>query len=379
MTEILYKVLKKIYYDYLPNSLRKYYGPEVDILYARLHRLYSMVCDLSMPVTCMIDQTSHVSFKHTIVVASIDTDSCDILNRSILPETTTTNRVSLGKRYLWNVSKLNKGKTNTLLIEADRCFFSLLKAKGLIAIPTRVMFTLDITMPTEDILKRYKKRNWSNYQRIVKCDCTYEVVRDRDMVELFYYRMYLPYITSRHREAAITLSFEYINNLMQYGELLLIKKGNEYIGGILINTSYSPPLVAFLGILDAREDYFKIGLSPIMYNSVICWAKEKGHTTLDFGHCMPFLDDSLLQFKRQWGMTVRRSPRAERTLYLSLGRVNASLKQYLINHPLICEDHGHLKGLLSLDRNATHTDRAVEALKKKYTMPGLNEFSVILL
>lgn len=370
-------ILKKIYYDYLPDSLRKYYGPKVEKLYSILNRLYSIISDLYGPVTCLTGCDVGNPSQLRILIAGRDGSSRCLLKNLNLHERETTDRTRQGKRCLWNVPKMNTGSAHALLIEADRCFSPFLRTQGFITIPNWVFLTLDISMPKENILERYKKRNGANYQKIMKCQYTYEAVRDPNLVELFYYRMYLPYVKSRHGELVFTDSFPYINNLMQYGELILVKEGSEYVGGFIINTASSRPVLAYIGVLDGREDCLRNGLSPAIYYFAICWAKENGYTKLDFGHCSPLLNDGILKFKRQWGMCMHRSPRVFRALHLLLCKSSTSLKQFLVNNPVVCEDHGQLKGLFFLDHDASQSESLVEDLKKKYAMPGLTEFSVI--
>ena len=105
---------------------------------------------------------------------------------------------------------------------------------------------------------------------------------------------------------------------MKRGELLLVKKGSEYISGMLIYTAPPIPVVAFLGVTDGRMDYVKQGALLALYYYTILWAKGKGYTKLDFGHCRPILNDGVFVYKRTLGMMIQRSPRRHRTLYLSI-------------------------------------------------------------
>jgi hypothetical protein len=377
MTKTLGTILKKIYYDYLPNSLRKYYGPKVEIIYSLLKRAFAVVSDLYLPVTYLTDNRTDEPSQLKILIAGRGDASPFLLKQLNLPKSETTNRGSQSKTCLWNVPRIDKQNLNALLIEADRCFSPYLIAKGFVPIPEWIHLTLDISLPTEEIIKSFKKRNWNNYRRVIKHQYTYEVIHDLKRTEFFYYRMYVPFIESRHGEQATIESFTYMKNLMQYGELIFVKLDGEYVGGFIVNTASPLPKMAFRGVLDGRDDFIKKGISSAMYYSAICWAKEEGYTKIDFGHCRPFLDDGVLQFKRRWGMHMHRSPRVYRTLYLLLGKPNASLQQSLVDNPLIYEDHGQPKGLIFLAPDKIDPEHLVERLKKKYAMPGLKDFSVI--
>jgi hypothetical protein len=232
-------------------------------------------------------------------------------------------------------------------------------------------------MPVEEIISRWKKREEENLRKIKKYQYICEVGSDREKLHFFYHKMYLPYIVPRYGKFTLLASFGYMDNLLQKGELLLIKRENEYISGVLITTGTSPPFVAFLGVKDGRKDLVKLGAISALYYYSILWAKERGYTQLDFGHCRPFLNDGVLLYKKRWGMRINRSQSKHRMLYLSINRLNPYLRKFFINNPLVYEDHGQLKGLLFLQRNDLPTEKESEDLKRKYFISGLKGFTVI--
>jgi hypothetical protein len=377
MTNMLSTVIKKIYYNYLPNGLRRCYGPKAEIVYSLVKRVATVISDLYLPLTYATVNSNKGPYHVMFLIAGRGGGSSHVL-RQISPKNSgTTDQINLGKTYLWNISRIDKREANALIVSADRCLSPFLTAKGFIPIPEWVHFTLDLTLPKEEIMTRFKKRNWNNYRRIRKHPYSYEVVHDLNKLDFFYHRMYVPFIKSRYGDTDCLDSFTYMKSLIHYGELLFVKLADEYVGGFLLNTAGPTPRMAFRGILDGRNEYIEKGISSAMYYFAICWAKEKGYKKLDFGHCRPFLEDGVLQFKRRWGMHIHRSPRVYRTMYLLLCSPNASLREFLINNPILCEDQGQLKGLLFSSQVSAHSEESIESLKSKYAMPGLDAFSVI--
>ena len=169
-----------------------------------------------------------------------------------------------------------------------------------------------------------------------------------------------------------------MEDILKKGELLLVKRGNEYVSGMLIYKAHSIPIVSYAGVKDGNRDLVKQGAISALYYYTIVWAKEKGYTKLDFGHCRPILNDGVFLYKKKFGMRIQRSPRSHRTLYLSINRFNSSLEQFFANNPLVHEDQGELKGLLFVQRDDQSTRQAVEVLKRKYSIPGLEDFTVVL-
>ncbi len=140
-------------------------------------------------------------------------------------------------------------------------------------------------------------------------------------------------------------------------------------------------IITILGVKDGRRDYVKQGAISALYYYTILWAKERGYTELDWGHCRPILNDGLFLYKKRWGMQIQRSNRKHRTLYISINnnRPNRYLEQFFINNPLVCDDRGKFKGLLFLRSKDKDRRREIEALKRKYFIPGLKGFKVVFL
>ena len=157
------------------------------------------------------------------------------------------------------------------------------------------------------------------------------------------------------------------------------KRETEYVSGILISTATSIPMVAFLGVKDGRKDYVVKGAISALYYYTILWAKERGYTKLDFGHCRPILNDGLFLFKKRLGMRIHRSPRKHRALYISVDKLkpyHPYLEQFFINNPLVYEDKGQLKGALFVPGNDQSIRQEVKNLKRKYSISGLKGFKV---
>jgi hypothetical protein len=372
----LLNTLSNIYYERLPRGARKIIRPLVEPAYSVVHRICSIVSDIYLPVTFFKEHGNSDSSNLTLLIAGRGHVSPFFLDRMYNAEPKATRQ---GRRFIWTVPSIDRSQVNAIMIEADRCFSRFLSRRGFIAIPEWVLFTMNVSNPVEVIFRRLKKSKGNDLRKIRKHQYACEVGSDRNKLHLFYHKMYLPYIVARYGKLALLASLGYIKDFLQKGELLLVKKGGEYVSGILISTATSIPMVALLGVKDGRTDYVKQGAISALYYYTILWAKERGYTDLDFGHCRPILNDGVFVYKKRFGMGIRRSSRKHRTLYLSIGRPNLYLRQFFINNPLVCDDRGQLKGLLFAQRNDQPSRQEIEALKKKYFIPGLEGFRVIIL
>lgn len=376
MNRNLINTLTNIYYEHLPKWLLKITDPFVEPAYSSIHRIYSIVSDIFPSVSLFKVNGSTNNPDLTLLIAGKRTAFQFLLDRIYHSE---PKAIREGKRLIWNILSPDKSQVNTILIEADRCFSRFLSQRGFVAIPEWILFTMDISKPAEEILEIWKKRERENVRKVRKHHYVYEAVCDHEKLHFFYHRMFLPYIISRFGKSAL-VSFGYMENLMQRGVLLLIKRETEYVSGILISTATSIPMVAFLGVKDGRKDYVEKGAISALYYYTIIWAKERGYTKLDFGHCRPILNDGLFLYKKRLGMRIHRSPRKHRALYISTDRLkpyHPYLEQFFINNPLVYEDKGQLKGLLFVLGNDQSIRQEVENLKRKYSIPGLKGFTVV--
>lgn len=348
----------------------------METTYAAFRRIYLVMSDVYPAVTIFKANGNSDSPGVTLLIAGRRDVSPFFLDRMYNAEPKATRQ---GRRLMWRIPSLENCQVNSVMIEADRCFSRFLSHRGFVAIPEWVLFTMDVSMPVEKIIGACKKREKENLRKIRQYQYVWEVVRDRERLHSFYHKMYLPYIISRFGKLALLASLGYMENLLQKGELLLVKRGAEYVAGSLISTASSIPMLAFMGVKDGRTDYVKQGAISALYYYTILWAKERGYTELDWGHCRPILNDGLFLYKKRWGMRIQRSPRKHGTLYLAIDRLNPYLEQFFINNPLVYDDRGQLKGLLFFPENDRPTTQEIEALKKKYFIPGLEGFKVVFL
>lgn len=342
--------------------------------YSIIHRICTILFDIYLPVTLFNENRKHGNPELTLLIAGKGDVSPFLLDRMCDLETKTTKQ---GRKLIWKISSMCNSQVNAIFIEADRCFSRFLSSRGFVAVPEWVLFTMDISMTAEEIIRRWKRRAKRNLRLIKRYKYEYEVNCDRKKLYFFYHNMFLPYIGERFRNLCLLASFGYMENLLQNGVLLLVKRGNEFVSGVLIATTTSIPIVAFLGVKDGREDYVKQGAISALYYYTILWAKERGFTEMDFGHCRPILNDGILLYKRRLGMGIHRSSRKHRILYISIVKLNSYLEQFLIDNPLIYDDQGKLKGLVFFQERDQPTLQEIEDLKRKYYIPGLEGFTVV--
>jgi hypothetical protein len=363
--------LASAYYEHLPWGVRRFLNPLVEPVYDALRRGATLLSDLYPSLTLIEDNGGR-----KILLAGRGKTSLFFRNQILggaLRESTS------GKLPFWRIPSLDMPEDQSLVVEADRTFSKFMRRRSFVAIPEWVLFTMDISRPFPEIITNWKKIEGENLRKIRKNNYSCEMTDDPRRVEHFHRTMFLPYIIPRFGKTAQIASVAYMKNLIRKGTLLIVKKGEEKVSGLLISTTGKNPLLAFMGVKDGREDLVRDGVISALYYFSILWAKEAGYKTMDFGHARPLLNDGLLRYKKRWGMKVMNSPRKPGTIYIAPGRLGPSIKEFLLDNPLICQEEGRLMGCLFMPAGDPPSVREIEELERKHDISGLEGFRTILL
>ncbi len=288
---------------------------------------------------------------------------------------------NLGKFFIWRVkSRLHSDlpKTDLIFIKIDGFFSRFLSRLGFIVIPEWVLFILDLTKPLPEIWELSKNDTLrANLRRIRKNNYSYEVTQDPAKFKYFYYQMYLPYITKRFEELTVLIRFRDMERIFKKGQLVLVKKGNDYLSGYVVRIDHDTILALYLGVTEGRVEYLKAGTLAALYYFISLWAKEKGYKWLDFGHCRSFLKDGVFYHKKQWGMKIIRSTRLRYVFGMKVRSNHQGIQNFLEKNPFIFMDQEKLKGLILVDQNHPLTLEEVQSLVKTYSIPGLDCLTIL--
>jgi hypothetical protein len=282
----------------------------------------------------------------------------------------------LGRIFLWRIkSRLNLDlpRTDLIFIEIDGLFSRFLARQGFIIIPELVLFMMDISKPLPELWKLSKNKSLrENLRAMRRQNYSYEMTQDPAKFEYFYHQMYLPYATKRYEELAFIIGFREMERAFKKGQLLLIKRGDDYIAGNILKMDDNTVFSVSLGIKEGEIKYLKEGALIACNYFTILWAKEKGYKWFDIGHSIPFFKDGLFNHKKRWGMGIRLSTRVRTVFGMKTCNFRQGVQNFLENNPLIFIDREKLKGLILVDQNHPLSLEEVQSLVKTYSIPGLD-------
>ena len=287
-------------------------------------------------------------------------------------------RKSMGEVFIWRIkSRLNLDlpRTDLIFIKIDGLFSRFLPRKGFIIIPEWVLFMMDLSRPLQEVWNLSKNKNKSlreNVREMKRHNYSYEMTRDPAKFEYFYYQMHLPYVTKRFEELTLLTGFRDMERVFKKGQLLLVKKGNDCVSGVIIRMDRDTVFAVYLGITEGRIEYLKSGALVALYYFTILFAKGRGYKWVDFGPCRSFLKDGIFNYKKHWGMEIRIYTRLRDVFGMKIFNFHQGVENFLEKNPFIFIDQEKLKGLILVDQNHPLILEEVQSLVKTYSIPGLD-------
>jgi lipid II:glycine glycyltransferase (peptidoglycan interpeptide bridge formation enzyme) len=164
--------------------------------------------------------------------------------------------------------------------------------------------------------------------------------------------MHLPYISKRHGDSAIKMSYVDMKKSFENGELLQIKEGRNIVAGVIIDYKImnDMPRITILGVLRGEFKYVKRGALIALYYYTIRYLKDKNHRKFNLGFTRPFFSDGVLQYKLNWGAKIV-CKTSNAAFLLSVVSKKKCLKGFLSRNPFILKNRNHLSLATFSDQN----------------------------
>ena len=290
------------------------------------------------------------------------------------PQVKESGKVSPRNPFLKHDFLLNE--VDMILIVTNRLTFPFLP-DDFIIIPKQVRFICDLSDPPEILFQNLNRRRRRSIQTIEKIGYSYEVVHEMSKFELFYNETYYPYIIKRHQELATPESFAYLKQLFKNGGLLLVKKNNEIVSGILFcvrgKTIWTPSMGVKLEKI--KDEFVRKTAGDALIYFLIKWARKHGYKCLDYGNSRPFLNDGVVRYKKEWGMRVQKS--GENAIFVHLNNFGIGVRSFLTNNPFFYLDGNQLKGCVFIDRKQPVSEGELNHFFRLYFIPGLPSLTII--
>jgi len=285
----------------------------------------------------------------------------------------------LGTYFFLNLKKILSVTSNNAditIIKTDRFFSRILQKRGYMLIPAWINMKIDTSKSFEEIAKKFKKSAKEDVRKIKKFNYTYEITKDLEKFDRFFYEIRDPHFKRRVGSKAIpgTTSYLELKIAFRLGSLFTIKDGDQTIAGFIVVNDKKKASPHFMGIIGEKELYKAAG-SALFY-FFIEWAKENGISLLNFGLSRPFLNDGPFRFKRKWGMTVDLPKRFFDIFALKVnGTCSAAILSFFENNPFLILENKELDGFVFSHVPLSHEEQ--KKIFKGYYIDGITTLNIV--
>jgi hypothetical protein len=222
------------------------------------------------------------------------------------------------------------------IVKSDRFYQGYYQKKGCIIIPDYISFHLDTSEDLNKIIENTSEEIKEDLDKAKKTGYIYEIRNDSEILELFYYQMYLPYTKWKHQHSKKIASYATIRHLAAQGaQLLIIKHNDDYIFGGMFIKHGSELKTHYAGLMTGKFKHLHNGIMALSYYFLIEIAKNYHCSSIDFGTASPFFHDGLYQYKNKWRMRKEPSSPFFSDIYVvKILKKDSSFTDFFSTHPI---------------------------------------------
>ena len=339
-------------------------------LFSNIYNIMYLLSRIRKNVWVLSGKEKNTGEKLDIIIAgSVLTKN--YISRLFLRELTDEKRI--GKRAFWNIlGEAGSGASgpSMLVMEIEREFSRYVDSKGAFLVPCWVTGEIDLSSNLTKVIKKNHGLK-KNTKRILENGLYFEIKHDLKDFDNFYHNMYLPYVNKKYEEEAIVWTYEKMKREFKKCILLLIKKEDQEIAGNLINIREKQPRMWVMGIKDGNYEYIKEGAIHALYYYSFEYFLKNGAKRVNIGYTRGFLEDGVLQYKRQWGLKI--SGISKNYFYLRPLQKTPGLQAIFSYNPFIFECGGKLKDAIFESIEEIKEDEVLHRYKGRYLIPGIDE------
>ena len=158
----------------------------------------------------------------------------------------------------------------------------------------------------------------------------------------FHYEMYLPFISSRHRDLALLSDYEsQFNRWFKRGGLVMVTENNEPVAGMICVKAGKVMYAIEAGILPSKLEGVKYSIFTYLFWAGIQWAYHEKAEKFDIGGTRALLSNLSFRSKKRWGGEVIRHPKIFYNYTCLAEKLPKELREYINELGFITERQGN--------------------------------------
>ena len=209
-----------------------------------------------------------------------------------------------------------------------------------------------------------------------KSELGYAVTVDPRDLDFFYEEMYLPHMHQRHGESVSLMTRESMMSRVKHdkGELVMIYRGNDAVGGSFVVQEKGRPRLYSQGVLQNDKNLFRLGVGTAVYLYSFDHLADCGFDEVHMGWTRALLSDGSLYFKQRFGFLVRES--SEIGHFFNSASVTLAAIKYLENTGFISYRRGVKSAELFRASDAESSVKLLDQKRLQCSAMGLSRINV---
>lgn len=326
----------------LPKPIQKPFISTIDNIGLTLSRVLNIFSWFSFR-TFLIQGREKKSGKKISIRFRGDIDSIQFFLEVIFEDVRSVKVVEIKpKKCFLNSTHVNN-KYDLELHQSDSFFREFFQHKGFFVFPEHISMALKVQQPIDKIMQQVSSSITEDLKKAENMGYTMEVTDEFQKFVLFYERMYVPYVSWKHKSKKRIATFASIKHLwLQGAKILLIKKQNEYIFGGIFLKEKNKIVTHYAGLSQGKFHHLQQGIMAWSYYQLIVIAKKMNCYSIDFGTAIPFLHDGLLRYKAKWRMKIHKTtPFLSDMFSFKIHKKSEQLITVFLNNPFLFFDNNN--------------------------------------
>ena len=249
-------------------------------------------------------------------------------NESVQPEL-------IDRVALWKIKKkahdLLKENADLVICESSGLLHYNFSSKIVFTYPNWVNLQIQIPEKLEDFLAgpvlEDKRRQINKANRF---STGWYYTQAEEDYKFFHYKMYLPFISSRHEERAMLTNYEdQYRNWLRKGGVVMITENEEPIAGLICVKTGNVMYAIEAGIILEKYEKAKYSIFTYLMWAAIQWAHQKNAKFFDLGGCRALVSNLSFRSKKRWGGKVIKHQRAFVNYTCLADNISQDLREYI--------------------------------------------------
>ncbi len=195
--------------------------------------------------------------------------------------------------------------------------------------------------------------------------------------DLYYYKMYLPYITQRHGKAAAITSYDGALENFNRGGLMMVKEDQKPVAGMMFIPKEQTCFGLEAGILEGNKDLIRKEVYTFNIWSVFEWTSKHGLAKLNMGAGSAWRSNGVFSYKKDWGARARRFRSIQNDLFYLMEKPSEEFLEYLNEKGVITEDNGKYYGVIFSQGNTQSEADWLETELSEAMKDGLSGIMIV--